>query len=84
MFALLRESLSFKTAVGDANSGKQLNVRHEETVLETSLKELAKARSKTKSYWLNQSHDLARREERTSLLAGVGGSPGECPIHCRI
>lgn len=63
-------------AVSDATTGRQLNVRHEQSVLEASLKELERARSKSKSHWLNQSHDLARREERASLLATIGGSPG--------
>ena len=65
-----------------AFAGKQLNVRHEQNALETVLKELNKSRTRMKDNLLRSAHDRARREERASILATTGGSPGvynRCP-----
>ena len=58
-------------------SGKDFNVRHEQTTLEASLKDLEKARKRMKTELLQTQHNLVRREERASVLAATGGSPGE-------
>lgn len=69
--------LHYVIAVNSVASGKDLNVRHEQSVLETSTKELEKTRTKTKRHLLYTLHDVTRREERASTLALTGGSPGE-------
>ena len=66
----------FHSAVSSTQDGKDLNVRHEQSVLETALKELDKSRSQVKSNLMKVLHDLSRREERASILALTGGSPG--------
>ena len=50
--------------------------RHEESLLEGAQKDLHRARAKVVTQLLRQLHDLMRREERASLLAENGGSPG--------
>ena len=55
-----------------------LNARHEESQLETAIKQLEKARNRSKATQLKDVHDLQRREERSSVLALTGGSPGMC------
>ena len=50
--------------------------RHELSVLENAQKDLQRGRSKLMSYCLRSVHDIMRREERCSLLAESGGSPG--------
>ena len=59
------------------SAGKDLNVRHEQTQLETSLKDLEKTRKRMKTELLQTQHNLVRREERAAILAATGGSPGE-------
>ena len=56
--------------------GKRLNVRREVSCIEAALKDLAHARTLSMTSSLHASHDLARREERASILATSGGSPG--------
>lgn len=58
------------------NSGKDFNARHEQTTLETALKDLEKARKRAKTELLQTQHNLTRRQERASILAATGGSPG--------
>ena len=50
--------------------------RHELSMLETAQKDLQRGRSKVMTYLLRSVHDIMRREERCSLLAESGGSPG--------
>lgn len=50
--------------------------RHEENILETASKELTKSRSRMKTLQLRDQHDLARRNERATVLMESGGSPG--------
>lgn len=56
--------------------GKRLNVRREVSCIEAALKDLANARTLSMTSSLHASHDLTRREERASILATSGGSPG--------
>ena len=65
------------TSSAAANQGRKLNVRHEESVMTSALKELEKARTRLKRTLLGMQHDLTRREERAAILAANGGSPGE-------
>ena len=55
----------------DASSG-----RHELSILETAQKDLHRGRTKVMTHLLRNLHDIMRREERCSLLAENGGSPG--------
>ena len=57
--------------------GKKLNVRRDESRIESALKDLAQARSLSMTATLRDSHDLMRRDERASILALNGGSPGD-------
>ena len=57
--------------------GKKLNVRRDESRIEAALKELAHVRSLGMTSTLRDSHDLMRRDERASILALNGGSPGD-------
>lgn len=50
--------------------------RHEENILETSMKDLQKSRARVRTILLRDGHDLVRRLERMSVLAETGGSPG--------
>ncbi len=69
------------SVVNSVTTGKEMNVRHEQSVLETSIKELDKTRDKTKKNLLHAYHDVARREERAATLALTGGSPGPAQYH---
>ena len=60
-----------------AENPRGLNARHEESQLEAAIKELNKARNRCKATQLKSIHDLSRREERSSVLATTGGSPGQ-------
>ena len=61
----------------DAVTGAQPSSgRHEESVLEGAQKDLHRARGKVVTKLLRHLHDIMRREERASLLAENGGSPG--------
>ena len=53
-----------------------LDGRQELSMLETAQKDLQRGRSKVMTYILRNVHDIMRREERCSLLADSGGSPG--------
>ena len=50
--------------------------RHEENILENTLKELQKSRSRVRTVLLRDGHDLVRRLERMSVLSETGGTPG--------
>ena len=50
--------------------------RHEDSILETLLKDLKKSRVRVRTLILRDGHDLVRRTERASILTETGGSPG--------
>ena len=61
----------------DALTGPQKATgRHEENILETTLKDVNKSRARVRTLLLRDGHDLVRRLERASILADTGGSPG--------
>ena len=61
----------------DALTGpEKASGRHEENVLESTLKDLHRSRFRVRTVLLRDGHDLVRRLERSSLLADTGGSPG--------
>ena len=68
----------------EVDLGKKLNVRRDESRIESALKDLAQARSLSMTSTLRDSHDLMRRDERASILALNGGSPGDVSITSRL
>lgn len=50
---------------------------HEEANMQASMKELAKTREKMKALKLRTLHDIDRRQQRATILATTGGSPGK-------
>ena len=67
-------------ALRDLNDGltgtEHTSGRHEENVLETCSKDLSKARNRMKTLQIRDRLDLARRQERATVLEENGGSPG--------
>ena len=53
-------------------------------MLETSLASLETSRSQSHCQLLRSAHDVARREERASILAHTGGSPGNTIISVAV
>lgn len=67
----------------DALTGPQKSSgRHEENILDNTLTDLTKSRSRVRTVLLRDGHDLVRRLERSSLLAETGGSPGMYEFIC--
>ncbi|KAH3750553.1 hypothetical protein DPMN_185080 [Dreissena polymorpha] len=59
-----------------ASTDNGVNVRHEEATLESAIKELENSRNKMKVHLIRTQQDIKRRQERASILATTGGSPG--------
>lgn len=72
-FRVLEALQALKEAVTGPDD---LDGRHELSMLETAQKDLQRGRSKVMTHLLRSVHDIMRREERCSLLAESGGSPG--------
>ncbi|CAH1789583.1 unnamed protein product [Owenia fusiformis] len=72
----LREYKDAINSVHNKDEGTSLNTRHEQNVLDTALRELSKARTRMKTYWIRSGQDLQRRRERANILSATGGSPG--------
>ncbi|XP_013391352.1 uncharacterized protein LOC106159584 [Lingula anatina] len=72
----VRELKDIVTGPEAADGSTPFNPRHEETMLEASLKEMNKARTRMKTHLLRTGHDIYRRYDRATVLASTGGSPG--------
>ena len=59
-----------------ATGHNPLSGRHERSILETRLKELARAKIKVKTQLLRWLHGVSKREEQASVLMETGGCPG--------
>jgi len=73
---IVRQYRDMMAQADDMGLGRELNVRHEQSVLETTLKDLEKARTRCKASLLQTQHNLIRRQERANILSLTGGSPG--------
>jgi hypothetical protein len=56
--------------------GSDVNVHQEEANLDKAIKELEHARELMKVHLIRTQQDIKRRQERASILATTGGSPG--------
>ena len=53
-----------------------MNSRHEQSTLESAVKDLTKTRQRCRSNLIRDTHDLERRLHRATVLSTSGGCPG--------